>query len=205
MLARLKRRYKIALLAAIVLAPLAIAWAANGPYPSVGLYWLDNTDPTAGGGMSAPLNQLLIRTDTPSLYYKSGAANTAWTRIGAGAGGGTVTSITCGTGLSCSPGNPITTSGTITATGALSPQNFTYTVTGAEPGFGTGAITVTLPAARASTTYTVFCSDAGKIDTTHVECWSPTSGQTLTTIAIDTSSPEAIGDKINILVQDRTP
>lgn len=86
---------------------------SNGPYPSVGLYWYLDSDPTAGGGMSAPYKQLLVRTDDPSLYYKSGDANTAWTKIGAGAAaGGTVTSIACGTGLSCTP-SPITTTGTI--------------------------------------------------------------------------------------------
>src|SRR5580698_2402661 len=93
----------------------AIVWAANGPVPSVGLYWLQNSDPTSGGGVAAPLNQLLIRTDTPSLYYKSGNANTAWTEIGApggGGGGGTVTSITCGAGVTCTP-TPITSTGSI--------------------------------------------------------------------------------------------
>lgn len=61
---------------------------AGGPRPSVGLYWYDDADPTTGVGMAAPLDQLLVRTDTPSIYYKSGTANTAWTKIGAGAGGG---------------------------------------------------------------------------------------------------------------------
>jgi hypothetical protein len=60
----------------------------NGPRPSVGLYWYADFDPTTGAGMAAPLNQLLVRTDTPSLYYKSGFANTAWTLIGTGGGGG---------------------------------------------------------------------------------------------------------------------
>lgn len=50
--------------------------------PAVGLYWLSSSDPTAGGGVGAPQYQLLIRTDTPSLYYKSGAGNTQWTKIG---------------------------------------------------------------------------------------------------------------------------
>lgn len=59
-----------------------------GPQPAVGLYWIENVDPTIGPGVSAPLWQLLIRTDTPAIYYKSGAANTAWTKIGSGASGG---------------------------------------------------------------------------------------------------------------------
>lgn len=94
---------------------VGIVAAANGPQPSVGLYWYDNTDPTTGGGMSAPLNQLLVRTDSPSIYYKSGSTNTAWTKIGTasgGGGGGTVTEVDCGTGMSCSP-SPITTVGTV--------------------------------------------------------------------------------------------
>jgi hypothetical protein len=85
---------------------------ANGPYPAVGLYWYLDSNPTAGAGMPAPDKQLLIRTDTPSIYYKSGTTNTAWTQIGSAGGAGTVSSITCGSGVSCTP-NPITTTGTI--------------------------------------------------------------------------------------------
>lgn len=99
-----------------------IAFATNGPQPLVGLIWYDNADPTLGGGMAAPLNQLLIRTDLPSIYYKSGAANTAWTKVGSTAGlGGTVTSVGCGTGLTCTPPTPITTAGVIDVT--LTPTN----------------------------------------------------------------------------------
>jgi len=97
----------------IALGIVAIATyvLADGPQPSVGLYWFSSADPTIAPGMSAPLNQLLVRTDSPSLYYKSGATNTSWTKIGAGGPAG-VTSITCGTGLTCTP-NPITGTGTI--------------------------------------------------------------------------------------------
>jgi hypothetical protein len=38
--------------------------------------------------MAAPLYQLLVRTDSPSIYYKSGTANTAWTMIGTSGGSG---------------------------------------------------------------------------------------------------------------------
>lgn len=100
----------------IVGAIYALVFAGNGPQPSVGLYWFLNSNPTAGSGISAPLNQLLIRTDTPSLYYKSGPASTAWTEIGAPGGGsgsaGTVSSILCEAGLTCTP-NPITTTGDV--------------------------------------------------------------------------------------------
>ncbi len=53
--------------------------------PMVGLWWLSAVDPTAGLGVPAPLNQLLIRTDDSSLYFKSGQADTAWTKVGSGA------------------------------------------------------------------------------------------------------------------------
>lgn len=97
-----------------VIGGVAFAVTAGQPEPAVGLYWTSNADPTAGGGVSAPLWQLLWRTDQPSVYYKSGTANTAWTKVGSGtASGGTVTSIACGAGVSCSPASPITTSGTI--------------------------------------------------------------------------------------------
>ena len=59
-----------------------------GPYPAIGLYWFDTVDPTVPPGMSAPLGQLLIREDVPSIYYKSGPGNEDWTLIGAGSGGG---------------------------------------------------------------------------------------------------------------------
>jgi hypothetical protein len=91
-----------------------IAFASGQPEPSVGLYWYANTDPTTGAGVSAPQYQLLIRTDTQAIYWKSGPTNTAWTKIAGTGAGGSVTSITCGTngGLLCSP-NPISTTGTI--------------------------------------------------------------------------------------------
>jgi hypothetical protein len=78
-----------------------------------GLVWSLNSDPTTGAGLAAPQWQFLIRTDEPSLYYKSGTGNTAWTLLGSGGGAsGTVTSVACGTNLSCSP-SPITTTGTV--------------------------------------------------------------------------------------------
>lgn len=99
-----------------IMVVAGVVWAAipNGPNAAVGLYWYDNTDPTAGGGMAAPLAQLLVRTDAPSLYYKSGATNTAWTKIGSGtSSGGTVTSVACASGITCTPSSPITGSGTV--------------------------------------------------------------------------------------------
>lgn len=68
-----------------IVASFVFAATSNGPQPALGLYWLQNSDPTVSPGVNAPLNQLLFRTDTPSIYYKSGSANTAWTRLGNGA------------------------------------------------------------------------------------------------------------------------
>lgn len=53
-----------------------------------GLLWSLNSDPTAGAGIAGPLWQLLVRTDVPSIYYKSGTGNTAWTNLSGGGGGG---------------------------------------------------------------------------------------------------------------------
>lgn len=55
--------------------------------PSVGLYWYFNVDPTIGPGVNAPLWQIGIRTDNPSIYYKSGPSDTSWTLIGSAGGG----------------------------------------------------------------------------------------------------------------------
>jgi hypothetical protein len=60
--------------------------------------------------ISSPATGLLIyNTSTNQYNFYNG---TAWTAIGAG-GGGTVTSISAGAGLTASPSDPITTSGTL--------------------------------------------------------------------------------------------
>jgi len=59
-------------------------------YPSLGLYWLADVDPTIGAGVPGPLNQLLFRTDTNQLYYKSGSADTDWTPFGMGTFAGSI-------------------------------------------------------------------------------------------------------------------
>lgn len=71
--------------------------AYAGIQPNVGLTWTSATDPTTGGGVSAPMWQFLIRTDAPGIYYKSGASNTAWTAIGGASAGATV--VTDGTSI----------------------------------------------------------------------------------------------------------
>jgi hypothetical protein len=53
--------------------------------PEFGLVQVVNVDPTAGAGISGLPNEFLIRTDDPSIWYKSGVADTAWTRLGSGA------------------------------------------------------------------------------------------------------------------------
>ena len=87
----------------------AIAWAnvPNGPQPNVGLTWYTSSDPTTGAGVAAPLAQLLIRQDTPSIYYKSGPLPTNWTEAGVGGGGGgggTVTDVTGTNGVQVTSG-----------------------------------------------------------------------------------------------------
>lgn len=72
-----------------------ISITATTVYPPI-LYYASDTDPTAAGGVSAPVGQLLFRTDVPSIYYKSGTANTAWTALGRSAA--VLTPTTCGAG-----------------------------------------------------------------------------------------------------------
>ncbi len=86
-----KRTLIIAVASIAIVA--GIAWATlSNPQPAVGLYFTSTSDPTAGAGVAAPLGQLLFRQDVPSIYFKTGAANTAWTLAGTSASsGGTVT------------------------------------------------------------------------------------------------------------------
>lgn len=98
--------------------------ATGQPEPLVGLIWQSAVDPTVPPGVNAPLWQLLIRTDVPSVYYKSGAADTAWTLIGtSSSSGGTVTgtgtanTITKWTGVSAIGSSSETDNGTTFAIG----------------------------------------------------------------------------------------
>lgn len=95
MMKRIKSiRWSLAVVA-MVLFPFVVA-NADGPQPSVGLYWFSSVDPTAGAGVCAPLNQLLIRTDIVALYYKSGSACTNWTAIAGGGTGDLTGTLTAG-------------------------------------------------------------------------------------------------------------
>ena len=107
----------LALASALVAIGIIATPALAGPEPSVGLFWYETVDPTIGPGVCAPQWQLLIRTDVPSLYAKTGTSCTSWLLIAGGAGTGTVTSVQCLTGLTCTP-NPITHTGTIAADGS---------------------------------------------------------------------------------------
>lgn len=101
---------KLAIGAVIVAAIVAIASAnAFKPEPNVAITWTTAVDPTSSTGVPAPLWQFLIRTDVPSLYYKSGNGNTAWTQLGAATpspgGGITWTSGTGAPSGSCAVGS----------------------------------------------------------------------------------------------------
>lgn len=67
--------------------------AASSVFPNIGLMYISTTDPTTAGGVSAPMYQLLWRTDVPSVYYKSGTAATAWTQVGIGSSSITPTTV----------------------------------------------------------------------------------------------------------------
>jgi hypothetical protein len=64
--------------------------SAQDTHGQTGLLWSLNADPTVGPGIAGPLWQLLVRTDVPGIYYKSGASNTAWTLLGSSGGTGNV-------------------------------------------------------------------------------------------------------------------
>lgn len=62
--------------------------SAQDTHGQTGLLYSLASDPTAGAGIGAPLWQLLVRTDVPSVYYKSGTSSTAWTLLGSSLPGG---------------------------------------------------------------------------------------------------------------------
>lgn len=93
--------------------------------PALGLYWYADVDPTVSPGVDAPLWQLLVRTDSPSIYYKAGFDPTDWVLIGS----------------SAAPPTPGTQ------------QVFAYQVDGTEA--DRSNIVIPLPAARADALYQV--------------------------------------------------
>ncbi len=72
---------------------------ASAPYPNLGITWFFNVDPTTGPGVAAPLNVFGIRTDSLAIYYKSGAADTAWSMVGDGGSGGASSPVATGVQL----------------------------------------------------------------------------------------------------------
>lgn len=118
---KMRRWYHSVLFMAIL---AGIAYAASSVQPAVGLYWTSTTDPTGGGGVSAPMWQILFRTDTQQLYVKTGAATTAWTPFSpSGATGitGTLTSGTIpkATGAQALGDSSVTDNGTTVSTGEI--------------------------------------------------------------------------------------
>jgi len=184
----------LGLLSIAIVAGIVYAAVPNGPQPSVGINWYTSSDPTTGAGVVAPLAQFLVRQDVPSLYFKSGSANTAWTKIGTGtASGGTVTSITCATGLTCSPSNPITMSGTIT-------PNLTGTGTNTDLTAWTSANTIGNYAGSTCGGGSVTLNAAGALGCASLAPSSAISG-TLNTIAKFTPNGSSAG---NSSVTDNT-
>lgn len=62
-------------------------------HPQTGIVWSLGSDPTVPPGLSAPAWQFLIRTDNPSLYFKSGLGNTDWTLLGNGSATAGLTAV----------------------------------------------------------------------------------------------------------------
>lgn len=87
-----RRNGLVVLLVLVALAPWALLGYDRGvrvtdTHGQTGLLYSIASDPTTGGGINAPLWQLLVRTDVPSVYYKSGTASTAWTLLGSSSAG----------------------------------------------------------------------------------------------------------------------
>lgn len=89
--------------------------------------------------------------------------------------------------------------------GGSSFENFVHTVDGTEPGFGTDTLTVTLPVARASTSYSALAGDGGRADGAFTSYSCPVSGYTLTTVNVSCEATCAVGDKIIIWVSNLSP
>lgn len=142
--------------------------------PLVGLVWVADFDPTTAGGVAAPLWQFLIRTDTEQLYFKSGTANTAWTSLSGGGGGGSLT-VSDGTtsvadvveiDLDPASGFVVTDEGGGAVGVAINKSAFfstaRYTVTGSEPDLSSIVISLTsLGIAQPNTNYNAIVTGGG--------------------------------------------
>lgn len=100
--------------------------------------------------------------------------NYAQITCGGGGGGGTVTSVTCGAGLACTPANPINTSGTVALVAPTS--SVLGGVTGCTGASCSGSPALTCAAGNAATGFSVAgvmqCSAFGSGSVTSVTCGS---------------------------------
>jgi hypothetical protein len=91
----------LAPLLALVTLLLGAGWWFG---PSTSLNYFTDSDPTIGPGVQVPIWQLLVRTDSPSIYAKTGNGPNDWTLVGTasggGGGGGDITAVLAGTSLS---------------------------------------------------------------------------------------------------------
>ena len=158
---------------------LALAvYAVGGQEPYLGLIRVEASDPTISPGFSGVPNELLMRTDSPGVYFKSGAANTDWTHV-AGAG-------LAGAGLFS---GVLTNPPRITSTGftswAFQPTGATFTETAQGVSIFSkysGTQGARIFSARAKTadtppySYTVYISDDGYVASTDAP---PTAAATM--------------------------
>ena len=89
--------------------------------------------------------------------------------------------------------------------GSGTEQNYVYTITGAEVGFGTANVTIPLQHPKPSTAYIAIAVDGGRVDTTLVMYSTPVAQYTLTTFQVAATQIPAIGDKIVVSIADITP
>lgn len=79
-----------------------------------------NADPTTGGGVAAPIGSLAL-LDTSKVWQKTGAGNTAWSRLSATVRAGTVAGASFSGAIK---------KFALTFTTAMSDTNYNITITG---------------------------------------------------------------------------
>lgn len=94
-------------------SPDGTTWTAGGIITGQTCTSNGNSSITSGNAKYVRITSTALSGGgSVQFFYKGWAYNPT-----PGTGTGTVTSITCGTGLTCSPGSPITTTGTISSSG----------------------------------------------------------------------------------------
>jgi len=148
---------------------------------TVGQNFFTLTDPSAITFVQINADNTITTMDAPTFR----------TAIGAGTGGGSVTSVdaTGGTGISVS-GGPITTSGTLTITNTAPDQVVSLT------GAGTTAVTGTYP------NFTITSNDAYTGTVTSVATAGTVSGLTLTGGPITSSGTITLGGTLAVTPSD---